>query len=203
MIRLTAFIILILTGLIAPGQPAIDFGHRRILKAIEKEWGIPDPELHEIILPDTLRAEEAIQGKFFRVLNTGEGNNDHLLYVGRVNSCRAGGCGISLDEELYGNSEYFDYFILFNAGPRVREVQVYNYQATHGQEVSARGWLRQFEGYDGSGYLGVGKDIDAISGATISVYAITQDVMDKTRILARIAAYGDTKKIAASRGSSD
>jgi len=65
-------------------------------------------------------------------------------------------------------------------------VRVFNYQATHGQEVSAKGWLRQFDGYDGSTVLKVGKDIDAISGATISVYGITRDVQERTRLLARI-----------------
>ena len=65
-------------------------------------------------------------------------------------------------------------------------VKVYNYQATHGQEVSIKGWLRQYAGYDGSQSLTVGKDIDAISGATISVYAINQDIQEKTDLIRKI-----------------
>ncbi len=45
----------------------------------------------------------------------------------------------------------------------------------------AKGWLKQFTGYDGSDTLEVGKNVDAISGATISVYGITLDVQMKTR----------------------
>ena len=41
-------------------------------------------------------------------------------------------------------------------------------------------------GYDGSTELPVDRDIDAISGATISVYAITHDVQQKTEILAKL-----------------
>ncbi len=48
--------------------------------------------------------------------------------------------------------------------------------ATHGQEITARGWLKQFIGYNGSESLKVDKNIDTISGATISVYAITSDI---------------------------
>ncbi len=184
-----------------PVQPGIDYSHKRLYKAIEREWELTAPLLDELAVPDTIKQDEAMQGKFFRI--GGGGVPDRFVYVGRVNSCRAGGCSVSLDEELYGDSEYFDYFILFNPGPVVHAVQVYNYQATHGQEVSARGWLRQFEGYTGTGYLKVGKEVDAISGATISVYAITQDIMDKTRLLARITQNGGTKKIAVSGGSGD
>jgi len=63
---------------------------------------------------------------------------------------------------------------------------VYNYQATHGQEVTNKGWLKQFQGYDGSRSLTVGKSIDAISGATVSVLGITNDVQEKTRLLKQI-----------------
>lgn len=58
----------------------------------------------------------------------------------------------------------------------VLQVKVFNYQATHGHEVSAPGWLRQFKGYRGEKTLRPGKEIDSISRATISVNAIKQDI---------------------------
>jgi Na+-translocating ferredoxin:NAD+ oxidoreductase RnfG subunit len=81
------------------------------------------------------------------------------------------------------SSEYFDYYILFDENKTVRKVGVYNYMATHGQEITAKGWLKQFTGYDGFAPLQVDKDIDAISGATISVYAITADIEHMSRLL--------------------
>ena len=43
-----------------------------------------------------------------------------------------------------------------------------------------KGWLNQFIGYDGTKTLRVGKEIDSISGATISAYGITTDIQQKT-----------------------
>ena len=58
-------------------------------------------------------------------------------------------------------------------------VRVFNYAATHGQEVSVKRWLDQFAGHDGAKPLRAGKEIDGISGATISVNAIVADVNEK------------------------
>ena len=38
-----------------------------------------------------------------------------LAYVGRVYSCRAGGCSIQMLNDPEGEYEYFDYFILFDS----------------------------------------------------------------------------------------
>jgi Na+-translocating ferredoxin:NAD+ oxidoreductase RnfG subunit len=82
--------------------------------------------------------------------------------------------------------EYFDYFILFDLQARVISVRVYNYAATHGQEITAKGWLNQFTGFDGKRNLRVGKEIDSISGATISVNGMVADVQEKTAMLKSI-----------------
>ena len=103
-----------------------------------------------------------------------------------MNSCRAGGCSNSIELPKEEESEYFDYFIRFDKNKTVKLVKVFNYQATHGQEVTSKGWLKQFIGHDGTGSLQVGKNVDAISGATISVYAITVDVEMKTTLLKKI-----------------
>ena len=95
-------------------------------------------------------------------------------------SCRSGICSNPADNNSEFESEYFDYFIIFNSEKVVESVRVYNYQATHGQEVSSPGWLRQFVGYMGKQSLTVGNEIDAISGATISANAITHDIQLRT-----------------------
>nr|WP_319999623.1 hypothetical protein [uncultured Draconibacterium sp.] len=43
-----------------------------------------------------------------------------------------------------------------------------------------------FTGFNDSGSLKVDKNIDAISGATISVYTITADVENKTALLKKL-----------------
>jgi Na+-translocating ferredoxin:NAD+ oxidoreductase RnfG subunit len=115
---------------------------------------------------------------FYKIIS----NNDTLgwAYISRVFSCRVGGCENVTNLEVAGESnEYFDYFAILDKKKNILEIKVYNYAATHGAEVCSKGWLKQFKGYNGSKALRYGKDIDAISGATISGTAITGDVTKK------------------------
>lgn len=97
------------------------------------------------------------------------------IYLGRVNSCRSGGCSVGATDESL-EFEYFDYFFVTDATGKVMQVKVFNYRATHGHEIMSSGWLRQFIGYSGENELIYGKDIEAISGATVSANAINDDI---------------------------
>lgn len=165
---------------------AIDFNPKQIQTDIAK-FQLSDTDLklafQEIELQSNTMVEE---GKFYNVLNNASKKIIYYVYIGRVNSCRTGGC--SIDRELIGieTSEYFDYYILFDPDCRISKVRIYNYQATHGQEVTAKNWLKQFIGFDDKSTLKVGKNVDAISGATISVYAITNDIESKTLLMRKL-----------------
>lgn len=166
----------------------IDYEDRTLQKEVSKFVGDDHIRLEELNVPARLFDPESVQGKFFRISQTSAKKNAKYAYVGRVNSCRQGGCSnphLSLTVET---PEYFDYVIVFDDKPAIQLVSVYNYQATHGQEVSTRGWLKQFQGYSGEKTLVVGKSIDGISGATVSVHGITADVQEKVRILKKIIA---------------
>jgi len=128
-------------------------------------------------------AYQTTGGKFFTVERSAANTGIRYVYIGRVNSCRSGVCFADQSKTGKSDSEYFDYFMLFNEEGVVQLVRVYNYQATHGQEISAPNWLKQFVGYKGTNGLAAGKNIDAISGATISVEGIVADVQQKTKIL--------------------
>jgi hypothetical protein len=121
--------------------------------------------------------------KFFAIHDNSSSELKGYLHFGRVNTCRAGGCSAPGTSDTAGKSEYFEYTILFTPAMEVEDIRVYNYQASYGHEISARGWLKQFKGFSAEKTLEVGKHIDGISGATISVIAITDDVQLKTRLL--------------------
>lgn len=174
-------IILGLISFLSWGQNEIHYQNKALQKVLRKA-GIPNfSAIEEIFIEDSIKQNYKLQGKFFEI--NSDVSQYKYIYVGRVNSCRAGGCSISVDIPKGGESEYFDYFILFDRDKTVQLVKVFNYQATHGHEITVKGWLKQFIGYNGSKSLQVDKDVDAISGATISVYAITFDVEMKTKIL--------------------
>lgn len=159
----------------------LNFEDKALQKELLKVSGTDNAEWKEISFSEA----HSIQGKFFTIADLN--NLKKYIYVGRVNSCRAGGCSNPAQPSMgFETSEYFDYLVVFDANLLVQQVKVYNYQATHGQEVTNKGWLKQFQGYDGNRPLTVGKSIDAISGATVSVYGITSDIQDKTRLLKKI-----------------
>lgn len=149
-------------------RPNLEIGNKRINKAIEEFCQSADFELEQLSGTDQLKAVYCNINK--------QGRTIGYAYLGRVNSCRAGGCNAAPAETDDQTSEYFDYLVLLDTTLAVRNVKIINYQATHGQEIANKGWLKQFIGIDGQNYKEVGKDIDAIAGATISVYAITHDV---------------------------
>lgn len=163
-------------------RPEIEYQHRSLVKALKKEGITHLGVLEEVVVPESVSRNRPLNGKYFQV-DAAHAGSIRYIYVGRVNSCRAGGCSISNETSEEGSSEYFDYFILFDKNNTIRKVSVFNYQATHGQEVTARGWLKQFVGHNDTGSLQVDKTIDSISGATISVHALTSDVEMKTAML--------------------
>jgi hypothetical protein len=173
----------LLIGLQCFSQSEIDYQNRRLINSLKK-GGIGFTQLEEIRCDSKIQSEN--HGKFFRVLNTSEVSDIKYVFVGRVNSCRAGGCSISANQTLNTETEYFDYFIFFDSDKIVKLVEVYNYAATHGYEITAKGWLKQFVGFTEKDTLVVNKDIDGISGATVSVFAITGDVQEKTRLLKKV-----------------
>ena len=168
-------------------QDEPDYRPKELKKSLKKFGNTLEENPAEVIIPDSVREAGTFQGRYFRLDDTAA--RVAYLYVGRVKSCRSGGCASG--EPSLGSqpaSEYFDYFVLFDRHCRVLEVQVYNYAATYGHQITMRQWLRQFVGYNGSEVLIPGKNIDAISGATISVNAIVYDITRTQYVLQRVLA---------------
>jgi hypothetical protein len=163
-------------------QSEINYSPPALVKALTGSNKQLEPKLKEVTLSGDLAGQVSL-GRFYHVENSEISNEIRYVYVGRVNSCRSGVCYGDQGTGPKQTSEYFDYFILFDVQGVVQLVKVYNYQATHGQEISSPGWLKQFVGYKGENKLDAGKNIDAISGATISVVGIVADIQQKTMIL--------------------
>ena len=160
-------IIIIVLHLVGFSQQDVNYQHKKLSKFIKKTYNIDEFSLKEI------QNNNQLNGKLF-VIKTAT-DSSSIVYIGRVNSCRADGCSID-NTSTNGSFEYFDYIIAFNKDKQIINIKVYNYQATHGQEITAKSWLKQFIDKENQVAFSVNKNIDAISGATISVYAITNDV---------------------------
>ncbi|MBL7903822.1 MAG: FMN-binding protein [Bacteroidales bacterium] len=160
-------------------QSDIEFEPKQLKNEIQRLTGIINPAAEILNTPNPGYQPN---GRFYKYTNTPP---LQYAYVGRVFTCRAEGCSVAVISASEPRTEFFDYFILYDSDARILSVRVYNYEATHGQEITAKGWLKQFVGFSGEKELNVGKDIDAIAGATISVHSITEDIAEKTRILIR------------------
>ena len=165
------FILLFLLSSIFGKSNEVNYQNKQLHKQLLKLWGVEFLSLIELTeLTDNIISE----GKIFRVEK--ENKLIGFVYVGRVISCREGGCAKDKTASISDIYEYFDMFIIYNDKKDIEQVKVFNYQATHGQEVCSKGWLKQFIGNGNLLPLEVGKSIDGISGATISVNAITDEV---------------------------
>ncbi len=156
-----------------------------LLRELESLCGGNDFRLEELKISEASLAEQTTGGMFHEVIC--QGKKIAAVWTGRANCCRSGGCSEEADTGTEVSYEYFDYYIIFDLTGKVRSVKIFNYQATRGEEVTAKSWLRQFAGYDGRKELRLGKEIDSISGATVSALAITNEVLEKTEILKRIS----------------
>ena len=164
-------------------QVSIDFCPKALTNEFKKISGDHKIELKELSFNNSL--SNLKMGKFFYLPESCMVLGFKYVYIGRVQTCRAGGCSLYNDSPDQAK-EFFDYYILYNEQATVQKIKVFNYQSSHGQEGTASSWLKQFKTYDGHNSLVVGKNIDALSGATISVDATVTDIEDKTKLLQKL-----------------
>lgn len=173
------FVLYVIFVINCRAQNEINFRPKQLIKEIQNQYKCVNLTLVELE-NNTVLFNETINQKYFKVINS---TQIGFVYIGRVKTCRAGSCSSPDKFKSNDSYEYFDYFILYDKLAKILSVNIFNYEASHGQEITVKKWLNQFIGYDGSSELNVGKNIDAISGATISVHSIISDISYKTEML--------------------
>ncbi len=147
-------------------------------KNIEKFLQSKDIQIE--ILKYDAKNSTRFYGNFYGLKNN---NISNYCFIGRIKSCRAQGCDLQVSITNTDEFEFFDYYIIFDYTGIVLQSYVFNYEASHGHEIMVKKWLQQFNGFNGNTELILGKNIDAISGATISADNITKDIYNRTREL--------------------
>ncbi len=83
--------------------------------------------------------------------------------------------GYLLSTRAMGRYDYFDYLLAFSPDLSVRGLTITVYRSAHGAAICQKKWLSQFEAYIGE-ELTLGKEIDAVAGATISATSLVKDI---------------------------
>jgi Na+-translocating ferredoxin:NAD+ oxidoreductase RnfG subunit len=84
--------------------------------------------------------------------------------------------GFAVVREVKGKDQPITFLVAIDTADRLRDVDILVYREPYGGEVAYDAWRRQFRGKSSDAALQVGRDIRTISGATISVNAVTLGV---------------------------
>ena len=93
---------------------------------------------------------------------------------------------------VIGKSEPITFLVAIAPDDRLKDVDILVYREPRGGEVAYEAWRKQFRGKTAADSVRVGKGIRSISGATISVHAVTTGVR---RMLGDLTAWHRAGKI--------
>ena len=105
-----------------------------------------------------------------------------VLRVSRADSL----LGFAAIGNVVGKDQPITFLVAIDPTDRLKDVDILVYREPYGGEVAYEPWRRQFRGKSARDSLRVGKEIRSISGATISVHAVTIGVR---RVLAQLTAW--------------
>ena len=126
---------------------------KKATKLIEKTYAVDDVQLkHKEFQTNS------VVGDFYKIIDSNQ-----LL-------------GYAFIGTAPSKTDTFEYLVVFDSSLVIQKVNVLVYREDYGGEIGSNRWLRQFVGKARSTDLAVGKNIAAISGATISVYSMTNAV---------------------------
>jgi len=97
--------------------------------------------------------------------------------------------GYLLSTQAKGRYDYFDYLLAYAPDLSVKGLTVTVYRSLHGAAICQKRWLSQFEGYAGED-LTLGKEIDAVAGATFSATSLVKDVKRGYQIMISLKEEG-------------
>ena len=126
---------------------------KKATKLIEKTYAVDDIQLkHKEFQTNS------VVGDFYKIIDSNQ-----LL-------------GYAFIGTAPSKTDTFEYLVVFDLSLIIKKVNVLVYREDYGGEIGSKRWLRQFVGKARSTDLAVGKNIAAISGATISVYSMTNAI---------------------------
>ncbi len=82
---------------------------------------------------------------------------------------------VCLSEGL-GRYDTFDYLVVYDNTRTIALVKISAYRSSHGYQITSKKWLSKFKGVKASEKIEIGKEVDAISGATLSSFGLVKSL---------------------------
>jgi len=154
---------------------------KRINKRLDKYFEHQDYHKQEFRIEDSL--SDKSNSYFYKVTSQDKSKNA-IMVMTIANGCRIGGCDVEHEESE--EFEQFYLFSLFDESGRLIELRILDYQSEYGYQVTSKWWLKLFiKNWKQSFYYG--KNIDAISGATVSVKSMIREMNLLQKIISQYA----------------
>jgi Na+-translocating ferredoxin:NAD+ oxidoreductase RnfG subunit len=88
--------------------------------------------------------------------------------------------GFAILDNVYGKSMPITFLTIFDYSGSITLVDIIRYREPFGGAIASRNWLDQFIGKNSEDNFTFGKNIDSITGATISVGSVTKGIKKLT-----------------------
>ena len=171
--------LLLLTSLIEGTEPRLD---KKMNQVIKKTWKNEAITKSPFLIPPHLMTGESTE--IYRLSN--EKELFGFMVLNKAYSCKVGGCSAWSPEVNQENYEPFYYVVLVNPDLTIKQIKIIEYYSEYGYEITSKRWLAQFMGKTGCD-LSYNKQIDGISGATISVKSMIYDVNNTCRMMEQLS----------------
>lgn len=155
--------------------------NKKMDRLIKKMWKEKKVERTPFLVPPNLKP-----GEFTEIFSLTV-NKELIGYMilNKAYSCKVGGCSAWSPVEDQSNYEPFYYVVIINPDLSIKKIKIIEYYSEYGYEITSKRWLAQFMGKTGCN-LEYQKQIDGISGATISVKSMIYDINNTCKMMKQL-----------------
>jgi len=162
--KLITFYFILIGGILFGGSPIRDAAEKYIISQFDVDVSI---SMHTLKLDAKLKklVQNKVKQRFYR---------DELYYWAISNNDTT--IAYALMDNVIGKSMPITFLVIVNNKGNIEATEVIKYREAYGGEVGNKNWLAQFTNSTNTSQFMVGKNIDGISGATISVYSLSKGI---------------------------
>jgi Na+-translocating ferredoxin:NAD+ oxidoreductase RnfG subunit len=107
------------------------------------------------------------------------------VYIYKVNE-NGTRVGYAVLDNVIGKSMPITFLVMFDSEGTIISTNIVKYREPYGGGVGSQRWNDQFKGLNSNSNFDVGKNINSISGATISVYSVTKGIQKLALLIEHI-----------------